>query len=76
MRVICFEFPFECSFQNTTRQVLEEGGGEGSLVVNMFCIRLLHIFLFLQKCVSLVTFALLCVAMQNTLMQGLDGGMG
>ena len=51
-------------------------GGKGSLVVNMFCIRLLHIFLFLQKCVSLVTFALLCVAMQNTLMQGLDGGMG
>ena len=26
--------------------------------------------------ISLVTFALLCVAMQNTLMQGLDGGMG
>ena len=53
-----------------------KGWGKGSLVVNMFCIRLLHIFLFLQKCVSLVTFALLCVAMQNTLMQGLDGGMG
>ena len=29
VRVICFEFACECSFQNTTRRVLDEGVGEG-----------------------------------------------
>ena len=53
-----------------------KGWGKGSLVVNMFCIRLLHIFLLLQKYASPVSIALTCAAMQNTLMQGLDGGMG
>ena len=29
VRVICFEFACEFSFQNTTSRVLEEGVGEG-----------------------------------------------